>query len=31
VVRGFLGVDTFSLDTFSGDEVATIPYQYKVR
>jgi hypothetical protein len=31
VVRGFLGVDTFNLDTFSGDEVATIPYQYKVR
>jgi hypothetical protein len=30
-VRGFLGVDTFSLDTFSGDEVATIPYRYRVR
>jgi hypothetical protein len=31
VVRGFLGVDTFNLDSLSGDEVATIPYQYKAR
>ncbi|MGZ4177552.1 MAG: S8 family serine peptidase [Solirubrobacteraceae bacterium] len=30
-VEGSLGVDTFSLDTLSGDEVATIPYEYRVR
>ena len=30
VVRGFIGVDTFKLLTDSGDEVATIPYAYRV-
>jgi hypothetical protein len=29
-VRGFLGVDTLNLVTGSGDEVATIPYAYKI-
>jgi subtilisin family serine protease len=31
VVRGFIGVDTFNLASFSGDEVATIPYEYRIR
>ena len=31
VVRGFIGVDTFNPATFSGDEVAVIPYTYRVR
>jgi subtilisin family serine protease len=30
VVRGFLGVDTFNLVTFAGDEMINIPYTYKV-
>jgi hypothetical protein len=30
VVRGFLGVDTFNLITDAGDEVASIPYIYKI-
>jgi len=30
-VEGFIGVDTWNEFTVSGDEVATIPYQYKVR
>lgn len=30
-VEGFIGVDTFNEFSFSGDEVATIPYQYRVR
>jgi hypothetical protein len=30
-VDGFIGVDTFNEFTDSGDEVATIPYQYRVR
>ncbi|MFZ1994584.1 MAG: S8 family serine peptidase, partial [Solirubrobacteraceae bacterium] len=30
-VDGFIGVDTFNRDTFSGDEVATIPYEYRIR
>jgi hypothetical protein len=29
-VDGFIGVDTFNQFTFSGDEVATIPYEYRV-
>ena len=29
-VRGFLGVDTINLVTASGDEVATVPYEYKI-
>jgi hypothetical protein len=31
VVRGFIGLDTFNLVSLSGDEVATIPYEYKIR
>ncbi|HEX3978286.1 MAG TPA: S8 family serine peptidase [Solirubrobacteraceae bacterium] len=30
-VDGFIGVDTFNEFTDSGDEVATIPYRYRVR
>jgi hypothetical protein len=30
VVHGFVAVDTFNLATFSGDEVLTIPYTYRV-
>jgi hypothetical protein len=30
VVHGFIGVDTFSLATDSGDEVEVIPYTYRV-
>ncbi len=30
VVRGFVAVDTFSLVTFSGDELINIPYAYQV-
>ena len=30
VVHGFIGVDTFSLVTFAGDELINIPYTYKV-
>jgi hypothetical protein len=30
VVRGFVAVDTFNLASFSGDELTTIPYSYKV-
>jgi hypothetical protein len=30
-VDGFIGVDTFNQFTLSGDEVATIPYKYRVR
>jgi hypothetical protein len=30
-VSGFVDVDTFSFDSFSGDEVTTIPYGYKVK
>ena len=30
-VDGFIGVDTFNEFSFSGDEVATIPYEYRVR
>ena len=30
VVHGFIGVDTFNLATFSGDELINIPYSYKV-
>lgn len=30
VVRGFLDVDTFNGTTFSGDQVTSIPYTYKV-
>jgi len=30
-VQGFIGVDTFNLDTLSGDEVIDIPYDYTVR
>ena len=30
VVRGFVAVDTFSLVTFSGDELINIPYAYRV-
>ncbi len=30
-VDGFIGVDTFDEFTDSGDEVATIPYEYRVR
>jgi subtilisin family serine protease len=29
-VDGFIGVDTFNEFTFSGDEVAKIPYEYRV-
>jgi subtilisin family serine protease len=29
-VRGFLGVDTINLATGSGDELATIPYAYRI-
>ena len=31
MVDGFIGVDTLNLSTASGDEVATIPYRYRVR
>jgi hypothetical protein len=31
IVRGFIDVDTFSLVSAGGDEVASIPYDYKVR
>ena len=30
-VDGFIGVDTYNEFTVSGDEVATIPYEYRVR
>jgi hypothetical protein len=30
-VRGFIGVDTFNLDTLAGDELINIPYEYTVR
>ncbi|MDQ6637357.1 MAG: hypothetical protein M3Y62_06155 [Candidatus Dormibacteraeota bacterium] len=30
VVRGFLDVDTFNSITFSGDQVTSIPYTYRV-
>ncbi len=30
-VDGFIGVDTWNEFTFTGDEVTTIPYEYKVR
>ena len=30
-VDGFIGVDTFNEFTFSGDEVATVPYEYRIR
>jgi hypothetical protein len=30
VVRGFIGVDTFSLATFAGDQLINIPYSYTV-
>jgi subtilisin family serine protease len=30
VVHGFLGVDTFNLASFAGDELINIPYTYKV-
>jgi hypothetical protein len=30
VVRGFIGVDTFNLASFGGDEMINIPYTYKV-
>jgi hypothetical protein len=30
VVRGFIGVDTFSLATDAGDELVNIPYSYTV-
>jgi subtilisin family serine protease len=30
-VHGFIGVDTFNEFTDSGDEVATIPYEYRIR
>jgi hypothetical protein len=30
VVHGFLGVDTLSLVTASGDQLVNIPYSYKV-
>jgi hypothetical protein len=30
VVRGFVDVDTFNLESLSGDEVTSIPYSYKV-
>jgi subtilisin family serine protease len=31
VVHGFIGLDTFNLVSFSGDEITTIPYEYKIR
>jgi subtilisin family serine protease len=31
VVRGFIGLDTFNAVTASGDEVAAIPYKYRIR
>jgi len=31
VVRGFIGLDTFSLVSLSGDEVTKIPYEYRIR
>ncbi len=30
VVHGFIGVDTFNLASFGGDELINIPYSYKV-
>jgi hypothetical protein len=30
VVHGFLGVDTFNLASFGGDELINIPYSYRV-
>ena len=30
VVHGFIGVDTFNLVTFAGDQMINIPYTYKV-
>jgi len=30
-VQGFVGVDTFNLDTDSGDELIDLPYAYTVR
>jgi hypothetical protein len=29
-VNGFVDVDTFNLDTDSGDQVASLPYHYTV-
>jgi hypothetical protein len=31
VVRGFIGLDTVSSFTASGDEITKIPYQYRIR
>jgi hypothetical protein len=31
VVRGFIGLDSFNPVTASGDEIATIPYRYRIR
>jgi hypothetical protein len=31
IVRGFIGLDTFNTVTASGDEVTTIPYEYRIR
>jgi Subtilase family/Peptidase inhibitor I9 len=31
VVRGFIAVDTFNLDTFAGDELVLLPYSYTVK
>jgi hypothetical protein len=31
IARGFIGLDTFNGVTASGDEVATIPYEYRIR
>ncbi len=31
LVRGFLGLDTLNLFTASGDEIAQIPYEYRIR
>ena len=30
VVHGYIGVDTFNLASFSGDEIVKIPYTYRV-
>jgi len=31
VVRGFIAVDTFSLDTFAGDEILILPVTYTIQ
>jgi hypothetical protein len=31
VVRGFIGLDTVSAFTASGDEITKIPYEYRIR